>query len=111
MIGGAESDVAAIVVELRLVDPHYLTARGRVDYIGIAGRDLPFRNHTLAIEGMVVWNRKISLTRDWLARVGIDPVVADRRWVVEIRMKCQSEQTALIVVRHDGDEAIGHIQV
>ena len=64
------------MVELRVVDPHDFTPRGRIDHVGISCRDLPFSYDALIIERAGIGHRKIRRTIDWLARVGIDLVVA-----------------------------------
>ena len=100
MIGGPEGKLTPFVVELRVVDPHDFTARGRINHIGISCRDLPFSYDNLVIERARIGHGKISRAVDWLVRVSIDLVKPWSGGIVEIGVKGKSQQTAFIVRRH-----------
>ena len=50
------------------------------------------------------------LSRRRLTRVSIELVITRFLWLVEVRVKSQTEEPALIVIRGDFDQAVGDIQ-
>src|SRR5256714_4191517 len=76
MIARPKRQLTGVVVELRLVDPHHFAPRGRIDYVGIAGGNLPLRDHALMVKGVWVRHRKVRRAVYRLARVSVEPAEA-----------------------------------
>src|SRR2546423_13037831 len=104
MIARPKRQLTGVVVELRLVDPHHFAPRGRIDYVGIAGGNLPLRDHALMVKGVWVRHRKVRRAVYRLARVSVEPAEARAVRIREARMKGEPEESSLVVAGHERNE-------
>src|SRR4249919_2581806 len=102
-----ECEFAAVMVGLRLIDPHYFAAARRIRQIRISSRDLPFRDHALVIKCRRLRDGEIRRAGDWFARVGIEFSEAGARGIRVAGMESEAEQPALAGT---GDEPGGEIK-
>jgi hypothetical protein len=79
------------MVRLRFVNSHYFAARSRIDQVGIAGGDLPLRQHALVIESAGHRDGEIRRAGDRLTGVSVDFPIARARGIREAGMKGDAE--------------------
>src|SRR3954470_20306186 len=99
MIARPEDELAGVVIELRLVDPHDFPPGCRINDVGITSGDLPFRDHALMVEGIGMRNREVGGAVHGLAQVSVELPEAWAARIREARVESEPEQAALIVIR------------
>src|SRR2546423_11641120 len=110
MIAWAEDELAGIMVELRFVDPHDFAPRGCINYVSIPGGNLPFRDHALMVERIRIRDGEIRGTVHRLAAIRVKLAKPGTIWIGEAGVECESEQSTLVVARHQADDTAGDIQ-
>src|SRR5262245_35146114 len=89
-------DRSAVVITRVLTEGDNLTARSWIDKIRVGSRHLPFGNDVHVVLLRVIRRRK-GRRRGCFARVRVELVESRAGGIIEVRMKRQAEEPALIV--------------